>query len=61
MIPLKQLTQEAGAEWVEDVSIHDCLAGAERVFMVNSGVGFEAILHGKPVVGVLERRADSRV
>ncbi len=32
-----------------DGSIHDLIAHAERVFVVNSGVGLEALLHDKPV------------
>lgn len=35
---------------VSEASIHDLIAGAQCVFVVNSGVGLEALLHGKPVV-----------
>jgi len=31
-------------------NIHDLIAGARAVVTVNSGVGFEALVHGKPVV-----------
>lgn len=31
-------------------NIHDLIADSQAVFTVNSGVGFEALLHGKPVV-----------
>lgn len=51
MAPLKALTSECAlAHWVDDASIHACLSGADRVFLVNSGVGFEAMFHGKTVV-----------
>jgi hypothetical protein len=51
MAQLRAMTQDSKiCTWIEEASIHDCLAGAERVFMVNSGVGFEAMLHGKTVV-----------
>jgi hypothetical protein len=51
MLPLKSLTEKSSnAYWVDNVSIHTCLAGARRVFMVNSGVGFEAMLHDKTIV-----------
>jgi hypothetical protein len=51
MLPLKSLTEKSSnAYWVDNVSIHTCLAGAQRVFMVNSGVGFEAMLHDKTIV-----------
>lgn len=35
---------------VLNASIHELLTGARCVFTVNSGVGFEALLHDKPVV-----------
>lgn len=50
MAQFKAMTEESKTGiWVDDVSIHSCLAGARRVFMVNSGVGIEAMLHGKTV------------
>ena len=30
-------------------NIHDCIAGASAIYTVNSGSGFEALLHGKRV------------
>ena len=36
--------------WVEDVSIHTILERAAVTITVNSGVGFESILHGVPVI-----------
>ncbi|HTR86572.1 MAG TPA: hypothetical protein VMI56_18970 [Reyranella sp.] len=51
MQPLRALTDASrAARWVRDVSIHTCLAGADRVYLVNSGVGFEALLHDKTVI-----------
>jgi hypothetical protein len=35
---------------VSKASIHSLIAGAELVFTVNSGVGLEALIHGRPVV-----------
>jgi len=39
---------EQGAE-LSDASVHTLIAGARAVVTVNSGVGFEALVHGKPV------------
>lgn len=51
MTPLRDLTMECPmARWVEDISIHTCIAGTDRVFLVNSGSGMEALVHGKPVI-----------
>jgi hypothetical protein len=39
------------ATWVDTgLSIHTLLSHCKAAFMVNSGVGFEAMLHGKPIV-----------
>ena len=35
--------------WIDDMSIHQLIANAKVVVTVNSGVGLEAILHGKSV------------
>lgn len=35
---------------ITDASIHDLIPHADRVVTVNSGVGFEALLYGKPVI-----------
>jgi Capsule polysaccharide biosynthesis protein len=35
---------------VSKASIHSLISGAEVVFTVNSGVGLEALVHGRPVV-----------
>ena len=37
------------AHWVDDMSIHQLIDNAKVVVTVNSGVGLEAILHGKSV------------
>ncbi|WP_349322224.1 hypothetical protein [Asticcacaulis sp. MM231] len=51
MLPLQKLTlANANAKWVDHISIHTCFAGAERVFLVNSGSGMEALLHDTLVV-----------
>ena len=48
---LRMITQNyENATWVENVSIHSCLANARAVFTVNSGVGLEALFHEKPVI-----------
>jgi len=51
MEPLKQITaQFSGAIWIEAVNIQDCLRLAKCVVTVNSGTGFEALLHRKPLI-----------
>jgi capsule polysaccharide modification protein KpsS len=40
----------AGDLIVDDGSVRDLIAGALAVVTVNSGVGFEALVHGKPVI-----------
>lgn len=51
MLPLKALADaSAYALWVDDVSIHSCMAFARRVYMVNSGSGMEALLHDRPLI-----------
>lgn len=55
MAPLLQVVtkmsrgMEQNVHWVDNVSIHQLIAGAKVVVTVNSGVGFEAILHGKSI------------
>ncbi|MGP5648910.1 capsular polysaccharide export protein, LipB/KpsS family [Psychrobacter celer] len=39
-----------GSIVVSDASIHNIIANAKAVFVVNSGVGFESLMHLKPVV-----------
>jgi capsule polysaccharide export protein KpsC/LpsZ len=36
-------------KWREE-NIHDLIDECDAVFLVNSGVGFEALLHAKPIV-----------
>ena len=51
MAPLREAAAACPfATWVEKASIHSCIAGASTVYLVNSGVGFEAMLHDKPIV-----------
>ena len=55
MAPLFQVFNELLPEmnnrayWIDNMSIHQLIDGAKVVVTVNSGVGFEAILHGKSV------------
>ncbi len=49
MEPFKALAAQHGAFW-SDAHIHDLIAHATAVYTINSGVGFEALLHLKPVV-----------
>ena len=49
MAPLREIADAHPCHWVETVGIHDVLRQARLVVTVNSGVGFEALLHGKPV------------
>jgi hypothetical protein len=49
MANLKMIASRRSCIWVDDGNIHDLLADARLVVTVNSGVGFEAILHDKPV------------
>lgn len=51
MEPLRAMTAAyPGAAWVDDVSIHACIAGAACVFTVNSGSGMEVLLHDRPLI-----------
>lgn len=62
MAPLKALAETSRRTvWVDTVSIHSCLTHADRVFLVNSGVGMEALLHEKPVVRFGHAEYDSIV
>lgn len=45
----KAIAQGENIQWV-DASIHDLIEHCEAVYTLNSGVGHEGILHGKPVV-----------
>lgn len=48
---LKNLTSmHSSGIWVDNVSIHQAIRESDAVFTVNSGTGFEALLHEKPVV-----------
>ena len=47
--PLRQATRELDVCW-STASVHDLIAYSDAVYVINSGVGFEAILHNKPVV-----------
>ncbi len=47
--PLREAATGDGIYW-SAASVHDLIAYSEAVYVINSGVGFESILHGKPVV-----------
>ena len=47
--PLRKATSGLGAYW-STASVHDLIAYSDAVYVINSGVGFEAMLHNKPVV-----------
>ena len=47
--PLRKATSGLGAYW-STASVHDLIAYSDAIYVINSGVGFEAMLHNKPVV-----------
>ncbi|MFQ5974545.1 MAG: hypothetical protein ACE5Q3_19655, partial [Alphaproteobacteria bacterium] len=47
--PLQEATRGHDVYW-STASVHDLIAHSDAVYVINSGVGFEAILHNKPVV-----------
>jgi CDP-glycerol glycerophosphotransferase (TagB/SpsB family) len=47
--PLREVTQGADVYW-SSASVHDLIAYSDAVYVINSGVGFEALLQNKPVV-----------
>ena len=53
MQPLKRIAhpfvQRGKARYVDDASVHQLIRGASAVITVNSGAGFESLLHEKPV------------
>lgn len=60
MHQLENTTKKYNHTWVQsEYSIHDLIADAESVFTVNSGTGFEAMLHNKPVFTFGEAEYDS--
>lgn len=51
MIGLKNsLVNYKHVTWIDNVSIHQLISLSKGVVVVNSGVGMETLLHGKPVV-----------
>ncbi len=55
MFELQALTNDKkyknNAKWIDvNENIHDCIKNANAVVTVNSGVGFETILHKKPLI-----------
>jgi hypothetical protein len=49
MREFEALARAAGVHWSE-AHVHDLIGNASAVYTMNSGVGFEALLHLKPVV-----------
>ena len=47
--PLQEATRGHDAYW-STASVHDLIGHSDAVYVINSGVGLEAILHNKPVV-----------
>lgn len=48
-MPFKQLADNVNVFWSED-NFHDIILLSRSVFTINSSVGFEAMLHEKPIV-----------
>ena len=49
MAPLKEIAVGPYVRWSE-ANIHDLIRFSRAVYTINSGVGFEAMFHNKPVV-----------
>ena len=49
MAEFESLARAGGAVW-SSAHVHDLIAHAQAVYTINSGVGFEALFHLKPVV-----------
>lgn len=47
-MPFKQLADNVNIFWSED-NLHDLISRSRSVFTINSSVGFEAMLHEKPI------------
>lgn len=50
MEPFIRLAKETSNVRVSHANIEDLISNSSAVYTINSGVGFEAILHGKPIV-----------
>lgn len=50
MQSIKPLLKGKSVYWADQASVHDLIEHSDAIFTINSGVGFEAMLHGKPVV-----------
>jgi hypothetical protein len=44
-----QCARESGRVFCLDGNVHDLITNSRGVFTINSGVGFESLIHGKPV------------
>jgi hypothetical protein len=47
---VQRLTATSDYVFYLQANVHDLIANARGVFAINSGVGFESLIHGKPVV-----------
>ena len=60
MAPLRAIVERYNnAFWVDNCSIHDLMERCVSLYTINSGVGFEALLHEKPVVRFGQSEYDS--
>jgi len=54
MEPLKEIIKQYSIDspigYVDDIAIHKMLDASTAVYVINSGVGMEAMLHNKPIV-----------
>ena len=46
----KYPTSQSHISYVTDISIHKLIEASSAVYLINSGVGMEAMLHVKPIV-----------
>lgn len=45
-----EYAETSGCVFLRQANVHDLILNAKGVFTINSGVGFESLIHGKPVV-----------
>jgi capsule polysaccharide modification protein KpsS len=47
---VKKWTASSSNVFLMNENVHSLISGAHAVIVINSGVGFESLIHGKPVV-----------
>jgi len=47
---MKEYVAASRYVFCSQANVHDLIANAKGIFTINSGVGFESLIHGKPVV-----------